>query len=69
MKNWKTTISGIASIASGVALYLNQPDKIQEAIGLVVVGFGLLFSKDHNVTGGNVQSLGGSNPPTKKDER
>ena len=48
MKNWKTTISGIASIISGVALFLNKPEQVQEAIGLVVIGFGLIFAKDHN---------------------
>jgi hypothetical protein len=68
MKNWKTTLSGIASIISGVALFLNKPEQVVEAVGLVSLGFGLIFAKDHNVTGG-AQSLGGTNPPHKKDEK
>lgn len=50
MKNWKTTLSGIASIISGIALYLNHPDQIEAAITAVTLGFGLLFAKDHNVS-------------------
>lgn len=52
MKNWKTTLSGVASIISGIALFVNSPDKLQEAVGLVIVGIGFLSAKDHNVTGG-----------------
>jgi hypothetical protein len=68
MKNWKTTLSGIASIIGGVALFFNQPDKLQEAIGMVVIGFGFLSAKDHNVTGGTMadDGIGGGgikNPP------
>lgn len=48
MKNWKTTLSGIASIISGVVLYIQHPEQISEAVGLVTVGFGLVFAKDHN---------------------
>lgn len=56
MKNWKTTISGIASIVSAIAMYVNDPLTINEAIGLVVIGFGLIFAKDNNVTGGDVDN-------------
>lgn len=54
MKNWKTTISGVASIVAGISMYVNDPLTINEAIGLVVVGLGLIFAKDSNVTGGNI---------------
>lgn len=46
MKNWKTTLSGSASIIGGIALFVNNPEKIQEAIAMAVVGFGLIFSAD-----------------------
>jgi hypothetical protein len=67
MKNWKTTLTGVSSIIGGIALFVNQPDKIQEAIGMVIIGIGFLSAKDHNVSG--IQNLGGSNPPPKKDEK
>ena len=57
MKNWKTTLSGIASIISGISLYLNHPDQIEAAIAAVTLGFGLLFAKDHNVSGGPDKSI------------
>lgn len=50
MKNWKTSLSGIASIISGVALYINHPEQVAEAIGLVTLGIGLLFAKDASNT-------------------
>ena len=46
MKDWKTTLSGIASFIGGIALFVNNPEKIQEAIGMVVIGLGLIFSAD-----------------------
>jgi len=46
MKNWKTTLSGIASIIGGVALFTNHPDKLNEAVGMVIIGIGLIFSAD-----------------------
>ncbi len=51
MKNWKTTLSGIASIIAGITLYVNDPTKINEAIGLVVIGFGFFVAKDSDQTG------------------
>ena len=53
-KNWKTTLSGIASIIGGIALFVNHPDQIEAAFAAVSLGFGLIFAKDNNVTGGNV---------------
>ena len=46
MENWKTTLSGIASIIGAVAMWVNDPLKINEAIGLLVIGIGLIFAKD-----------------------
>lgn len=46
MKNWKTTLSGMASIIAGISMWVNDPLTINEAIGLVIVGFGLIFAKD-----------------------
>lgn len=71
MKNWKTTLSGIASIIGGIAMFVNNPEQIQEAIGMVIIGAGLLFAKDSNVTGGTVKQniIGGSTPPPDKDEK
>jgi len=66
MKNWKTTLSGIASIISGIALFVNSPDKLHEAIGLVIVGIGFLSAKDNDVTGGSriqgVEKIVGDRP-------
>lgn len=51
MKNWKTTLSGIASIIGGIALFVNHPEQIEAAFASVSIGFGLIFAKDHNVSG------------------
>jgi len=59
MRNWKTTLSGIASIIAGVAMYVNDPLKANEALGLVIIGFGLIFAKDSNVSGPSEKLVGG----------
>lgn len=51
MKNWKTTLAGISAIIAGVSLFFNHPDQINEAIASVVVGLGLIFAKDSNISG------------------
>lgn len=57
-KNWKTTLSGfIAAIPQILMLFPNLgiPTEVAQgisAIGLFLIG---LFSKDSNVTGGNVK--------------
>lgn len=54
MLNWKTSLSGIATIAIPL---INQiipilpPQYVPIAAG-VAAGLGLLFAKDHNVSGG-----------------
>ena len=51
MKNWKTTLAGLASIIGAIALFVNHPEQISTAITTATVGFGLIFAKDNNVTG------------------
>ena len=51
MRNWKTTLSGIALIIGAVAMYVNDPTKLNEAIVGVTAGFGLIFAKDGDVSG------------------
>ena len=48
-KNWKTSLLGIGTIVSGIAQFVagNQA----EAVGLIMSGIGLLFAKDHNISG------------------
>jgi len=48
-KNWKTSLLGIGSIISGVALFLKGDQA--GAIASIMSGVGLLFAKDHNVSG------------------
>ena len=48
-KNWKTSLLGIGTIVTGVAQFLTGNQA--EAIGLIMSGIGLLFARDHNVTG------------------
>lgn len=50
MINWKTTLSGIASIITGIVAILNN--HVTEGIAAIVAGVGLLAAKDSNVTGG-----------------
>ena len=47
MKNWKTTLSGIALIIGAIAMYVNDPTKLNEAIvGVTAGGRGYNFQKD-----------------------
>jgi hypothetical protein len=48
-KNWKTSLLGIGSIISGVALFLTGDQA--GAIASIMSGIGLVFAKDHNVSG------------------
>lgn len=58
MKNWKTTSAGILTIVTSlVGLYysitggLLTAETITMAVSGILVGIGLIFSKDKNVTG------------------
>ena len=62
MKNRKTTFAGVAAILAGLAGVVTclQAETISyECLGTaasgVIAGIGLLFSKDHNVTGGTLR--------------
>lgn len=56
MKNWKTTSAGITSILGSVGIFIfSAPltlNLFTTAVGGIVVGLGLLFAKDGDVTGG-----------------
>lgn len=51
MKNWRTTLAGLA--AGGFNLFANGNSWKQVVMSLALAGVGLL-AKDHNVTGGTV---------------
>lgn len=77
MKNWKTTLAGLlaglpfaidAIMQAYTAGYFTGKTGWQ-LFGAIAVIFITTLAKDHNVTGGSVQNLGGSNPPPKKDEK
>lgn len=56
MKSWKTTSAGILSIAGAVVAFIFTPHdqaNVMAEITAVVLGVGLLFAKDSNVTGGD----------------
>jgi len=48
-KNWKTSLLGLGSILTGVALFLTGDQA--GAIASIMSGIGLMFAKDHNVSG------------------
>lgn len=54
LKNWKTTVSGISAIITGLVSIVVQKN-IVEGVSAIVAGVGLISAKDHNVTGGDVQ--------------
>jgi hypothetical protein len=53
MKNWKTSLMGIAIIIAGVYVFISTKDYTQAGIA-IAAGIGLLNAKDDNVTGGTV---------------
>ena len=48
-KNWKTSLLGLGSIITGVALFFKGNQV--EAFTAISSGLGLLFAKDHDVSG------------------
>jgi len=48
-KNWKTSLLGLGSIITGVALFFKGNQV--EAFTAISSGLGLLFAKDHDATG------------------
>jgi len=62
LKSWKTTSTGILLIAGGITRLLfavksgnYTEESIITTISAVLTGIGLVFAKDSNVTGGDVQ--------------
>ncbi len=52
IRNWKTTLAGIAALLSGAAKIANDPTSIDGSdIGAIIAGLGLITAKDKNVTG------------------
>ena len=48
-KSWKTTLAGLASIATGVISFSNG--ETMTGITAIIAGVGLLLGKDFNVSG------------------
>jgi len=79
MKNWRTTLAGIALAAYPIidaviqaytAGYFTDKTGSQLWLGIGFVVLGVL-SKDHNVTGvkSSQSIIGGTKPPEDKDEK
>jgi hypothetical protein len=49
MKNWKTTLAGAAGILTGIVQIVKGD--IATGAGTIVASVGLIFAKDHDVTG------------------
>jgi hypothetical protein len=48
-KNWKTSLSGLAGIITGITLIVNS--HVPEGITAIITGIGLISAKDYNKTG------------------
>ena len=51
LKNWKTTLSGVALVITGISMYINNPASSTEAITAILGGIGLIVAKDGDKTG------------------
>ncbi len=49
LRNWQSTLFGVGSVISGVALYFQG--NTTEGIAAILAGIGLIVSKDANKTG------------------
>ena len=68
-KSWKTTLSGILSIALSVghaaySMINGQQVDFTTLIDAIMAGIGLLAAKDSAVTGGTISQPTVANPPT-----
>ena len=54
LKNWKTTGAGVLMIITGIAGLLGIKGGLDPSVAITSImgGFGLIFAKDGNVTGG-----------------
>jgi hypothetical protein len=70
MKNWKTSLFGVLTIASFVVGYF-YPQYKDFCTGLmtVMITAGFLSAKDNNVTGGTVSQPTVINYPTKVEDK
>ena len=62
LTNWKTTSAGITAIVGAITgltfaikAHNITPEIISAVTTGILLGVGLIFSKDHDVTGGSVQ--------------
>lgn len=63
MTNWKTILSGALTLGVVGFKIAHAPSSIgAEDIAAITAGIGLLFAKQHNVTGGTVPQAGGTLP-------
>lgn len=46
ISNWKTSLSGLGSVILGIASIASG--HMNEGIGAIVTGLGLILAKDHN---------------------
>jgi hypothetical protein len=53
LKNWKTTLTGVAVLVAGAILI--AIGQVPTGIALMPVGLGFIVSKDHDVTGGTIE--------------
>jgi hypothetical protein len=44
IKNWKTSLAGIGSLITGIALIVKG--SVTEGVTAIITGFGLIFAKD-----------------------
>ncbi len=51
MKNWRTTLSGVALIVTGAVLLILDIITWEASLTFFMPGIGLLVAKDHNVSG------------------
>lgn len=63
MKNWKTILTGVLTLATvGVKIAHDPASTGAQDVATILAGLGLLFAKQHNVTGGTVPQAGGTEP-------
>lgn len=57
MRNWKTSLAGIAALISAIAAIIQAPEKAAEptTISSILAGIGLLLAKDWDVSGGSLK--------------
>jgi len=61
IKNWKTTSAGIVAIAGGLTTIVFAvmekhitPELVTASLTAILTGVGLIFAKDHNISGTDV---------------